>query len=205
MPKKKMPPTDGLGPREIKKIRTALRLVWHRSHARKLAVQRCTGKDGFAQCEKCKKRTPNLKIDHKRACGDVDGGYINRLFCPSQELQGMCPKCHNEKTKAERKAAKAKMLCKRCNLRPENKIFVGTPVSVCKHGQLRAARLNDIVNVEIHRLGFCECKEPFLDLARGRFNCGGVWVCRCNWCGKMHKSKVGKDTPKRKRKFTDDF
>lgn len=128
-------PVDGLGPREIKAIRTALRLVWHRSHARKLVVQRCTGKDGFARCEKCKKRTPTLKVDHKTPCGDVDEGFIFRMWSPSRVLQGLCPKCHNEKTKAERKAAKA------------------------NHG------VSKIVS----------------------------------------KNKVNKDTPKTKRKFTDDF
>ena len=105
--KVKLQKIDGLGPYEIKKIRNALRLVWHRSHARALVVKRCTGKDGFAHCEKCGRRTPKLKIDHMRACGDVDGGYIERLFCPSARLWGMCPICHGEKTRRERKWVKA--------------------------------------------------------------------------------------------------
>lgn len=97
-----MEKTDGLGPLEIKKIRTAVRLVWHRSYARSLVVKRCTGKDGFARCEKCGKRTPALKIDHIVAAGDLDGGYLKRMFCPSKELQGLCKPCHDPKTKAER-------------------------------------------------------------------------------------------------------
>lgn len=102
MAKLKLKPTDGLGPKEIKNIRSALRLVWHRSHARKLVVIRCTGKDGFARCEKCKKKTPALKVDHIENCGDVDGSYIIRLFVPSNKLQGLCKLCHNKKTKEER-------------------------------------------------------------------------------------------------------
>lgn len=108
MAKKKIPPTDGLGPREIKNIRSAVRLVWQRSHARKLVVKRCTGKDGFPRCERCKKKTPALKIDHIKNVGDVDHGFIMRMFIPSSQLQGLCKKCHDEKTRAEKKAAKAK-------------------------------------------------------------------------------------------------
>lgn len=100
--RQKLVKTDGLGPLEIKKIRTALRLVWHRSHARKLVVLRCTKKDGFTYCEKCARITPQLKIDHINACGDVDGGFISRLFCPSKQLQGMCKDCHDLKTWQER-------------------------------------------------------------------------------------------------------
>lgn len=105
--KKKIEKCDGLGPHEIKKIRSAIRLVWHRSHARRLVVLRCTGKDGFARCEKCKDPTPALKIDHRQNVGDVDGGFIERLFCPSSGLQGLCKKCHDAKTKLERAFKKA--------------------------------------------------------------------------------------------------
>jgi hypothetical protein len=107
---KKLKKTDGLGPLEIKKIRNAIRLVWHRCYARQLVVKRCTDKSGFRRCEKCKKRTPDLKIDHIEAVGDVDGGFIARLFCPSSGLQGLCRACHTEKTKQERRAVKAKLV-----------------------------------------------------------------------------------------------
>jgi hypothetical protein len=108
MRRTKVKPSDGLGPLEIKKIRGALRLVWHRSHARKLAVKRCMGMDGFSYCEKCHKATPALKIDHIHKCGDVDGGYIKRLFTPSKNLQGLCHSCHKIKTKDERNQSKKK-------------------------------------------------------------------------------------------------
>lgn len=100
--REKLKPTDGLGPYEIKRIRSALRQVWHRSKARKLVVDRCT-KRGWTYCEQCKRKTPKLKVDHITACGDVDGGYIERLFKPSAFLQGLCPPCHNEKTKREKR------------------------------------------------------------------------------------------------------
>lgn len=109
MPKSKLSKTDGLGPLEIKKIRTALRLVWHRSYARQLVVKRCLGSNGFSYCEKCKIMAPALKIDHIEACGDVNEGYIERLFCSSDKLQGLCKACHDLKTKEERKSAKARL------------------------------------------------------------------------------------------------
>lgn len=107
---RKLKKTDGLGPLEIKKIRTALRLVWQRSHARKLVVERCTKADGFTYCEKCDEATPALKVDHIERVGDLDAGFIDRLFIPSSGLQGLCRLCHNEKTKAERREAKGQRL-----------------------------------------------------------------------------------------------
>src|SRR4051812_25529194 len=105
--RKKIEKTDGLGPHEKKKIRSAVRQVWHRSHARKLVVLRCTKKDGYNYCEVCKKRCPKLKIDHIKKVGDVDEGFIIRMFVPSKFLQGLCDKCHNLKTKEERRIASA--------------------------------------------------------------------------------------------------
>lgn len=102
--KKKTKKTDGLGPYEKKKLRTAIRLVWHRSYARKLVVDRCTDKQGFMRCEICQKRTPKFKVDHIKAAGEVDAGFIRRMFCSSKRLQGLCKKCHDTKTKAERSA-----------------------------------------------------------------------------------------------------
>lgn len=103
----KLKPTDGLGPKEIKRIRAALRDVWRYSHARKLVEKRCTDSGGYKRCEKCKKRTPSFKVDHITPCGDVDEGYIKRLFIPSKYLMGLCSKCHQIKTNEERKRLKA--------------------------------------------------------------------------------------------------
>jgi hypothetical protein len=103
MAKKKYENVDGLGPRDIKNLRSAIRLVWQRSYVRKLVVKRCTGEDGFEYCEKCLKRTPKLKIDHINKVGDLlDPGYIARMWTPSKNLQGLCKECHDEKTKLER-------------------------------------------------------------------------------------------------------
>lgn len=98
--------TDGLGIHEIKKIRASLRQVWHRSYARRLCVDRCVGRGGFSYCEKCTKRAPKVLIDHIEKVGDVDDGFIARLFCPSTGLQGLCKKCHDLKTKQEKASLK---------------------------------------------------------------------------------------------------
>lgn len=106
MAKKKIIKTDGLGPHEIKKIRAAVRQVWHRSHARKLCVDRAIGPHGFPVCEQCKKKVPKVHIDHIENVGDVDHGFILRMFVPSKKLRALCKKCHDAKTKEERKRAK---------------------------------------------------------------------------------------------------
>ena len=106
MAKKKNQPIDGLGPKEIAKIRSAVRQVWHRCKARQLVVKRCKNEAGYYVCEQCKEQTPEIKIDHIQNVGDVDEGFILRMFVPSDKLQGLCKACHNEKTKEERKALK---------------------------------------------------------------------------------------------------
>ncbi len=92
---------DGINAKDLKNLRNAIRQIWHRSHVRKIVVARCTGADGFPVCEKCKKKTPAIKIDHLVAVGQVDGGFIERMFVPSKKLQGLCKRCHQDKTNLE--------------------------------------------------------------------------------------------------------
>lgn len=99
---------DGLGPDDIKKIRSALRRVWGFSYPRRLVKERCIGPDGFPRCEKCKQKVPTIHVDHIKNVGDVDEGFIKRLFVPSKKLQALCKQCHNKKTYAERKAKRLK-------------------------------------------------------------------------------------------------
>ncbi len=107
--RQKLVKCDGLGPYEIKRIRAAIRKVWEHCHARALVKKRCLDKAGFSICEKCKARTPALKVDHIKAVGVVDGGFIARLFVSSKELQGLCKDCHDLKTAMERNAAVKKL------------------------------------------------------------------------------------------------
>jgi hypothetical protein len=101
--KNKLQNVDGLGPSDIEKIRNAIRQVWHWSHAKKLCIKRCTDKNGFGHCEKCKKKVPKIYADHITQVGEVDAGFIFRMFVPSIGLQGLCKKCHTKKTNEERK------------------------------------------------------------------------------------------------------
>lgn len=106
--KEKAKPIDGLSPKDVARIRTALRKVWSWSYPRRLVVLRCTGLDGFAYCEKCKKRAPKIFVDHIQNVGELDGGFIARLFVPSNRMQGLCKKCHAPKTQKERRAMRTK-------------------------------------------------------------------------------------------------
>lgn len=102
---------DGLGPHLKSKIRSALREVWHRSEARKLVVARVALPNGFSRCEdaECKnKKYPKVYIDHTVNVGDVDHGFIDRMFVPSDKLKALCKKHHDAKTKDERAASKKK-------------------------------------------------------------------------------------------------
>lgn len=101
--KKQSEKVDGLGPKDIARLRSACRKVWYWSYPRKLVVERCIGKDGFSRCEKCNKRTPKIHVDHIVPVGALEGGFFTRLFCPSTELQGLCKSCHQKKTNEERK------------------------------------------------------------------------------------------------------
>ena len=106
-PKPKVEKIDGLNPQEIEKIRKAIRQVWNWSYSRNLAKKRCTDKEGYYQCEGPnhigRKRTPKIQIHHLHTVGDIDSGFLERLFCPSKELLCLCPKCHKKLTDIERK------------------------------------------------------------------------------------------------------
>jgi 3-dehydroquinate dehydratase len=97
---------DGMGPHLVSQIRSALRQVWQRSEARKLAVKRVTLEGGYFRCESktCKdKKYPKVYIDHIKNVGELDAGFLDRLFISSHGLQALCKGCHDAKTRAERK------------------------------------------------------------------------------------------------------
>jgi hypothetical protein len=101
--KSKLPVVDGLGPRDVKRLRTAIRQVWSWNHARKLCIARATDKDGFGHCEKCKTKVPKLYADHIKPVGAFDARtFILRMFRPSLDLQALCKRCHDKKTREDR-------------------------------------------------------------------------------------------------------
>ncbi len=106
--KEKVEKVDGINPKDLQRIRSALRDIWRYSEPWKRARARAIGKDGFSRCEGCKKKVPHVFLDHLVPMGVIDDGVIRRLFCPSTMLQNLCKKCHGPKTAAERKALKQK-------------------------------------------------------------------------------------------------
>lgn len=63
------------------------------------------------ECEKCKTTVPAklFKIDHiSPVVSPIEGfvdynTYAKRLYCPIENLQGICKTCHDEKSKLEKK------------------------------------------------------------------------------------------------------
>ena len=94
---------DGMNPKDLKQLRTAMRRVWSWSYPRRLAKERAVDEYGFPVCEKCQKRVPKLQVDHIRPCGEItDPGFLERLYCPSIKLQSLCPSCHRQKTRDDK-------------------------------------------------------------------------------------------------------
>lgn len=70
------------------------------------------------KCAKCKElfTSKDIQVDHIDPVVPPSGfttwdDFINRLFCPAKNLQVLCKKCHQVKTKAEsekRKTARSK-------------------------------------------------------------------------------------------------
>jgi 5-methylcytosine-specific restriction endonuclease McrA len=61
-------------------------------------------------CAHCKEEYPSkdVEVDHISPVVDVETGFIDwntfidRLFCPKENLQVLCKVCHRQKTKEER-------------------------------------------------------------------------------------------------------
>lgn len=108
--KKEAPPKiDGLSPDDLKRINKAVRQVWSWSHPWKLTKKRAVHADGFPRCESktcphAGAAVPKIFIDHIDPVGKIGGpDYIARVFTPSKGLQALCKKCHDAKTRTERK------------------------------------------------------------------------------------------------------
>lgn len=99
---KKPPAIDGWSPVVEKKIRSAIRDVWRYTPAWRMVVKRCLIADGYSRCEQCQKKCPKVFVDHITRAGEIDGGYLKRMFVPSTKLMGLCDFCHKAKTKIER-------------------------------------------------------------------------------------------------------
>lgn len=98
----------------------AARKIWSFSPLRREIRQRTRvsivkGVETF-RCEKCRKLTDKVDVDHKDPIVDPEVGfkdwntYFERMFCDPSNLWGICQSCHRHKTKQEfaiRKSKKA--------------------------------------------------------------------------------------------------
>ena len=104
--------------KEIRK-RCEVDQFYHLELPRKIKGQVKTIKVKFCyyRCEKCRKITDHVDVDHKDPAVDPVLGwqgydiFIERLFCSPDNLWGLCETCHSKKTTKEnttRKASKKK-------------------------------------------------------------------------------------------------
>jgi hypothetical protein len=107
--KKRAENVDGLGPKDIKRLVTAIRKVWGWNYARRLCLERAISPDGFPVCEKCHKKVPKVWPDHIEPIGTFHlKEYIARMFVSSKRLQALCKNCHRLKTNKEAAARRRK-------------------------------------------------------------------------------------------------
>jgi 5-methylcytosine-specific restriction endonuclease McrA len=99
---------DGLSPKDMAKVRSAIRRVWSFSYPRRLCVNRSKLPDHYFRCELCKLKVPKVTIDHIIPLGSIDGDFLERLFCPSIGLQALCHPCHKAKTKIDNENTRKK-------------------------------------------------------------------------------------------------
>lgn len=121
---------DGLGPEDLKKIHKAVRQVWMWSHPWRLVKRRTLGVDGFHRCESTTcthlgAPVPKIFVDHINAVGEIGGpDYIKKMWCSSDQLQGLCKKCHDAKTKDERKVSQSETRVKKKTARKSRKVTI---------------------------------------------------------------------------------
>jgi 5-methylcytosine-specific restriction endonuclease McrA len=92
------------------KVVPALRRIWLHSPLRREASKRA--KDGqYYRCELCSALQSKVYIDHIVPAVTTEGwegfdSFIERLFCPPDQLQAICESCHTDKTTQENQERK---------------------------------------------------------------------------------------------------
>jgi 5-methylcytosine-specific restriction endonuclease McrA len=103
------------------RIIAALRRVWLYSEVRRDCVRAAKTSRGKYKCNTCGKifSMKEVQCDHKEGVGKfVDWNtFIDRLFCPIENLQVLCKACHliksNEEKGLRKAATKAKKKSKK--------------------------------------------------------------------------------------------
>lgn len=96
---------------DIAKLVSKSREVWRQSenyqHIKK--VQKIPHKPGWFDCAYCGGSVEVIKVDHVVPIGKQPdnfnefGEWLTKLFCSTENLQGLCNACHKQKTKEENK------------------------------------------------------------------------------------------------------
>lgn len=103
---------------DIAKLVSKAREVWRQSQNYQAAKKACREINrpdykGWFRCAMCQAFREVIKVDHIDPIGKQPetmgqfGEWLERLFCPITNLQGLCNDCHREKTREEGKARRA--------------------------------------------------------------------------------------------------
>ena len=99
---------------DIAKLVSKSREVWRQSlnYQEVKRKTRIVGKSGWFNCQTCGRETEKIQIDHIEAIGKQPqdlkqfGDWLLKLFCGTENLEGICTDCHKVKTKLDRKKIK---------------------------------------------------------------------------------------------------
>jgi len=108
---------------QASRIRSALRKTWQWSPMRQQALREAFvmvhDRLYYYMCDECCGLFPkkDVQVGHKVPVGTAPGtrnatasdtwdGFIQRMFCPAEELNVVCKPCHLEVTKREREERK---------------------------------------------------------------------------------------------------
>jgi len=96
---------------DIAKLVSHSREVWRQSlkYQEVKRNSKILGKSGWFTCQTCGRETEKICIDHMIPIGKqpIDlsefGAWLPRLFCGTENLEGICSDCHRDKSKRERR------------------------------------------------------------------------------------------------------
>lgn len=104
------------GRSSIAKLVSKSRETWRQSEPYYACkrMSRSANIKGWFTCALCLKDREVIKIDHILPIGKQPdemiefGSWLEKLFCPLINLQGICTDCHKEKTKQDNKRTKSR-------------------------------------------------------------------------------------------------
>lgn len=100
-----------LNPKLKSKLRSSARRLWlWYSDERKAVIKAAKAKNNKYTCQSCNNefKLKEIHVDHIIPCGGFTtikefGTWLNKLFCPEDNLRILCKNCHSIKTQADKK------------------------------------------------------------------------------------------------------